>query len=85
MCSVAKTAACDHTTGTIRATVVINGATLNLVSISTTTLTADCQTAWISLSYPLKLDRGSAIIINSTTFTAGEMSKSGSVTGFIME
>jgi len=64
--------------------VVIDGATNNVLRIGKLGTTASKGESSIALSPPIKLDRGSQILIGGS-FTAGALNKSGSIIGYTVE
>lgn len=79
-----KNATCDVATGTLNVTATINGSAQTIATIPVLTLTAERGDRFIYLSHPIKIDRGINIQL-SGTFTAGAMSRSATVYGFIDE
>jgi len=63
--------------------VVINGANSALLSISSLTLTAQSETVSVSLSTPIKVDRGSNITVTNGTNVANATSR-GNIAGFLV-
>lgn len=84
--SLSKDATCDVPSGTVNITVVTNGLTSVLGTISYTTLKAENSNISHALSTPIKLDRNTAIILTATgTITAGVLSKSIAICGFLAD
>lgn len=80
--TLTKDATCDNTLTSV--SVVNGGATTNLAIITSQTLTAYTNQIVVNLSYPLKVDRNTAIQL-SATFTAGTLSTRTTLGGFIVE
>ena len=84
--SSTKDATCDLATGTqCYIKILHEGKTLQFLNLSQLTLTAQDQNLAIVFPEPIKVDKGSAIILVLGTHTAGLWVKSGSVYGFTME
>jgi len=84
--SMTKDAACDVASGGINLSCVINGATVNFCPIAGLTLTA--QSATVSANYgmhPIKIDRGTNILIANNTYAAGNMIRTATITYFVDE
>ena len=64
--------------------VTIGGVVVKLIVISEITLTAQTETIPQSYSFPLKIDRGTNIIIENSTNVA-EINARGSITGFLFD
>jgi len=77
-----KDATHDGTSATLQ--VVMGGATTALVRRYFLSATAETFEVSVVLPYPLKIDRNSVISITAT-FSAGTMTKSGCIAGFILE
>lgn len=84
MGGLAKDAVCDVATGRIQISAIINGDTQSIMDLPVLTLTAQSLTNSISLSDPIKVDKNTAIVI-SGTFTAGAMSRTGTIIGYTVE
>lgn len=83
--SYAKNAACDAASGElIHVTAYINGLVVYLATISGITLTADSNTISVSFSVPVRIDKNTAISM-SATFTAGALTRSCNLYGFLMD
>ena len=82
--SLVKDVTCDIGTGASHVTATIDGASVNLLSISTLNLTVQNQTITLILTHPLKIDRNTAISFGGA-YTAGTCSRSANITGFIDE
>jgi hypothetical protein len=82
--SYSKNATCDVATGSINLTAFIQGANVAICLLSVLTLTAEKDTISVTLTHPIKIDRGKAIAI-SGTFTAGAMARNGAIYGYIDE
>lgn len=80
--SVMKDSSCDNTTTQV--TAVINGATVNLIDIRSITLTATDNNIYVPFEKPLKIDRGSAILL-SKTFAAGVLIASANAFGYTVD
>ena len=72
----------DNTAIEIRA--AINGVTRTLIDIRKLTLTPVTVQQFVSYNMPIKIDKGSTIILTST-FTVGAGSFSGFITGYTVE
>jgi hypothetical protein len=77
--SMAKDVTCDGTS--ISLTAIIQGITVNLLSIRGITLTALNQTLSISYPAPIKIDKGSLVLM-TFTFSVGVVVKGSGITGF---
>lgn len=64
-------------------TVVIGGATLRILSLSFQGVTVCSKEAQLSFSYPLKLDRGTGIVLGGT-FTVGAQTKRAMIMGYLL-
>lgn len=82
---IAKDVACDMASGTKVMTATGEmGDTLQLVGTPVYTLTAESKIVSVSLSRPIKLKRGTNIVVDGT-FAAGTCFRTGRVTGFTVE
>lgn len=81
--SVIKDATCDDGSGTgVSIAVTINGVTTSVISIGSLALTA--QNGAVSLNFiaPLKIDRGTTILLSGGSFTVGSKVRTGTISGF---
>lgn len=79
-----KNSAADNATGTLVVSAVIDGATINLITFSTITATAENSIISIVFQNPIKIDRNTSIAF-SGAFTAGVMVRAGNVYGYEIE
>ena len=79
---IVKDATCD--TSTINFQVNIGGATTTFHKLPITALTAEQKSEIVLLPYPIKCDRNTNIQVQGT-FTAGTMTKTIMIGGFILE
>lgn len=77
--SATSSAACDNTI--IRIRVTVNNQAVILLALLKETLTLNSQTATLTLTYPLKIDRGTNISLLNV-FTAGSSNLNGCVLGY---
>lgn len=77
--SFAKDVTCDVASGRIGLNIIVNGANKDLCSLPVITLTAQTGTCVISMPYPLKIDRNTAITTN-LSFAAGVLTRATQVT-----
>ena len=82
--SLAKDSTCDTASGVISLSATIDGVSQRLASLAVLTLTAQSINQVVSLQYPLKVDRNTAISINGT-FTVGAMQRVGTLLGYTEE
>lgn len=80
--SYIKDATSTSTTSAL--SVVIGGATVNLIRFAQLTLTAATGSQGLSFPAPIKLDRNSAITISNSTSTAN-ISCEGTISGFLAD
>lgn len=82
-----KDAVCDMATGQFfYLTVVIDGATTSLAPVSGITLTAQSERVVVVLAHPLKIDKGTNIILaRGGAFAAGVFSRSATIMGYLVE
>ena len=80
--SFVKDAVCDSATGAYSVTVIINGRSTFLVSLPIITLTAERADIFLAFPSPIKLDRGSNIVITGT-FTVGVCVRTANCQGFV--
>jgi len=83
--SLSKDATCDASSGSARISAVIDGLATPIIGLAILTLTAENSSISYSLAQPIKVDRGTAIIFVSNTFTVGNFIRAGGVTGFVSE
>lgn len=81
--SYVKNATCDVASGRLQVTAQINGVVIELIGFPVLTTTAQQEDTVISFPYPIKLDRGTSISFTGT-FTAGNMCRTGNITGYII-
>jgi len=79
--SFVKDATCDIPTGTININSTIAGKARRLADIAVLTLTAQSNQIFVTLPFPIRLDRNVAVNI-SGTFTAGTCSRTGILFGY---
>lgn len=82
--SLVKDVTCDAATGTFQITCTIDGVAQAIMVIGILTLTAQSEIVNLSLPYPIKVDRGTAIT-GSITFTAGACRRTGCIIGYTEE
>jgi hypothetical protein len=84
--SIIKDVTCDMATGKfiLSASLADTGASRDILAIAIISLTAQQQTASCSFPHPIKLLRGSTMVM-SGTYAAGVCSRAGSVTYFLDE
>lgn len=82
--SIIKNAACDVATGPCSLSVVINGATVQLLRLPLITLTAQEQSISISFPHPIKIDRGTSVSV-AGSFTAGVYLRAAGISAFADE
>jgi hypothetical protein len=80
-----KDATCDMADTVVSMSIVIDGKTNYIITIETLTLTAQNNTIIMPLTVPIKLDKGSTVYMNHTTFTVGKFRISGSIQGYYIE
>lgn len=82
--SFSKNAACDGASGEIVfISAVINGQTIKFANMAGTVTTEENGSVAFSMPFPMKVDRGSQILLNGAGFTAGVRSIAASVYGYI--
>jgi len=83
--ALVKDVACDLASGAIALSVTLpSGIVKSLIRLPVLALTAQSSELSLSFSQPIPLGKGSPIAI-SGTFTAGALSRSGSITGFTID
>ena len=82
--SFVKDVTCDLASSSLNVSATINGKTIRIIRMPPLTLTAERDFSSISLSTPIKLDRGTTVTLGGT-FTAGNMVRSLGVHGFIKD
>jgi hypothetical protein len=80
-CIAVEGVTCDVATGSLSVQVIVGGKSINLITLPVLTLTSSLLTKTISYAIPIKIDRGTAIVMTGT-FTAGALSRSFSLTGY---
>jgi len=85
--SLMKDATCDVADGgSFSITAQVNGIVTQLIGIPLFTLTAqDGELALSFGNHPMKVDRGTTILIATNTFSAGKMTRIGYVHGYLDE
>jgi hypothetical protein len=84
--SYIKDATCDQAIGAgafIQATV--GGTSIFLGTISTLTLTAQETMVTHTLAHPIKIDRGTTVLITGSSYSVGLCSRSGCVQGYTVD
>jgi len=81
-----KDATCDMASGTVAGiSAVLEAQTRNIIQTPTITLTAQEVTQGLSFPVPIKIDRGTTILIISNAFTAGVCIRTASIIGYTQE
>lgn len=81
-----KDAACDAANTTTPAVLItIDGVSVTVVRLPTITLTAQNQSVFVSLPTPIKIDRGTTISIQSTSYTVGVFNRNAVIYGYTEE
>jgi len=83
--SYSKDVTCDMSTGRVTVTCVIDGITTIIAVMSVLTLTAEHDTIVVHFKNPLRIDKNTNIKIGSVTYTAGLMSRTAVIMGYIDE
>jgi len=79
--SMAKSATCDMSTGSVGLTFSQGGVTQTLLSIASTTLTQFEQSVYISFPYPIAVDTNTDVSF-AATFTAGSLRRTTILYGY---
>jgi len=83
--SMAKDATCDVASGAIYLDMTFNDVVRDFAYISILTLTAQSQTVFLQFANPVRVARGSSILIGAGAHTVGLFSKAAAVHGFEVE
>lgn len=75
-------ATCDKASGVWRLQGTINGVAVDLIKIPNITLTALDKVMFVPFNPPVKIDRGSNIILGNDTFAAGVAIRTGTAYGY---
>lgn len=80
--TITQDATCDGVVGIL--SITQDGVSRRIVSLPHQPLTAGTYIATLTLSHPIKVDRGTAISCNSV-FTAGTCTKDATIGGYVLE
>lgn len=81
--SFIKDATCDAASGEVAGiSAPINGVTQTFLSLAGITLTAGTDSIQMNFDQPIKIDRASNILLNSTTFTVGVLVRCATLQGY---
>jgi hypothetical protein len=82
--NIIKDAVCDQATGTLSITGYVGGILIYLIRIPIITLTAQDKSIQIEFKNPIKLDRGTTLIMGAT-YTAGVMNRVANIFGYVTD